>query len=92
MRFRNSPKVTKLLSSRLRSQAIDAPCIARVQCGRQTLAASSKLESESRLLMSSVIQETLLSITPHLLKLRCEVSGFVSPSNTKAFLIPLSTK
>lgn len=49
---------------------MDAPCITRVLCGRQTLAASSKLESETRSLVSSVIQETLLSITPHSLKLR----------------------
>lgn len=49
---------------------MDAPCIARVLCGRQTLAASSKLESETRSLVSSVIQETLLSITQHSLKLR----------------------
>lgn len=42
--------------------------------------------------VSSVIQETLLSNTPRLLKLRCGVSGFVSPLNTRVLLIPLSTK
>lgn len=74
---------------------MDAPCIARVLCGRQTLAASSKLESETRSLVSSVTQETLLLHHTTLAEAqRCGVSGvsgFVTLLNTEALLILLST-
>lgn len=47
MRFSNTPSITELVSTRLRSRAVNAPCLAQVYSvdSRQTLAVPSELGS-----------------------------------------------